>query len=187
MSFSKEAAVGFFVMLGLVCVAYLTVKLGRMEVFHSEGYVLTASFNSVSGLRPGAEVEIAGVRVGRVKSIRLDDKQPRAVVELQLGDNVHLTDDVIASVKTSGLIGDKYISLEPGGSGEPLNRRWILKASSASMCLGRCDYDAYNQTYGFGVVQCVYPLRYRPCRGISARGFADADRSDFECAEGTQL
>ncbi len=52
MSFSKEAAVGFFVMLGLVCVAYLTVKLGRMEVFHSEGYVLTASFNSVSGLRP---------------------------------------------------------------------------------------------------------------------------------------
>ena len=48
MSFSKEAAVGFFVMLGLVCVAYLTVKLGRMEVFHSEGYVLTASFNSVS-------------------------------------------------------------------------------------------------------------------------------------------
>ena len=57
MSFSKEAAVGFFVMLGLVCVAYLTVKLGRMEVFHSEGYVLTASFNSVSGLRPGAEVE----------------------------------------------------------------------------------------------------------------------------------
>ena len=101
MSFSKEAAVGFFVMLGLVCVAYLTVKLGRMEVFHSEGYVLTASFNSVSGLRPGAEVEIAGVRVGRVKSIRLDDKQPRAVVELQLGDNVHLTDDVIASVKTS--------------------------------------------------------------------------------------
>lgn len=75
---------------------------------------MTASFNSVSGLRPGAEVEIAGVRVGRVKSIRLDDKQPRAVVELQLGDNVHLTDDVIASVKTSGLIGDKYISLEPG-------------------------------------------------------------------------
>lgn len=56
MSFSKEAAVGFFVMLGLVCVAYLTVKLGRMEVFHSEGYVLTASFNSVSGLRPGADI-----------------------------------------------------------------------------------------------------------------------------------
>ena len=170
MSFSKEAAVGFFVMLGLVCVAYLTVKLGRMEVFHSEGYVLTASFNSVSGLRPGAEVEIgradrlvrvlrvllgfegaeveiAGVRVGRVKSIRLDDKQPRAVVELQLGDNVHLTDDVIASVKTSGLIGDKYISLEPGGSGEPLkNGDEITDTESA------VDIESLISKYVFGKV-----------------------------------
>ena len=143
MSFSKEAAVGFFVMLGLVCVAYLTVKLGRMEVFHSEGYVLTASFNSVSGLRPGAEVEIAGVRVGRVKSIRLDDKQPRAVVELQLGDNVHLTDDVIASVKTSGLIGDKYISLEP----EPLkNGDEITDTESA------VDIESLISKYVFGKV-----------------------------------
>ena len=141
MSFSKEAAVGFFVMLGLVCVAYLTVKLGRMEVFHSEGYVLTASFNSVSGLRPGAEVEIAGVRVG------LDDKQPRAVVELQLGDNVHLTDDVIASVKTSGLIGDKYISLEPGGSGEPLkNGDEITDTESA------VDIESLISKYVFGKV-----------------------------------
>ena len=74
MSFSKEAAVGFFVMLGLVCVAYLTVKLGRMEVFHSEGYVLTASFNSVSGLRPGAEVEIAGVRVGSGEPLKNGDE-----------------------------------------------------------------------------------------------------------------
>ena len=133
MSFSKEAAVGFFVMLGLVCVAYLTVKLGRMEVFHSEGYVLTASFNSVSGLRPGAEVEIAGVRVGRVKSIRLDDKQPRAVVELQLGDNVH--------------IGDKYISLEPGGSGEPLkNGDEITDTESA------VDIESLISKYVFGKV-----------------------------------
>ena len=122
-------------------------KLGRMEVFHSEGYVLTASFNSVSGLRPGAEVEIAGVRVGRVKSIRLDDKQPRAVVELQLGDNVHLTDDVIASVKTSGLIGDKYISLEPGGSGEPLkNGDEITDTESA------VDIESLISKYVFGKV-----------------------------------
>ena len=123
MSFSKEAAVGFFVMLGLVCVAYLTVKLGRMEVFHSEGYVLTASFNSVSGLRPGA------------------------VVELQLGDNVHITDDVIASVKTSGLIGDKYISLEPGGSGEPLkNGDEITDTESA------VDIESLISKYVFGKV-----------------------------------
>ena len=146
MSFSKEAAVGFFVMLGLVCVAYLTIKLGRMEVFNSDGYVVTASFNSVSGLRPGAEVEIAGVRVGRVKDIRLNDKQ-QAVVQLQLGNNVHLTDDVIASVKTSGLIGDKYISLEPGGSGETLkNGDEITDTESA------VDIESLISKYVFGKV-----------------------------------
>ena len=146
MSFSKEAAVGFFVMLGLVCVAYLTIKLGRMEVFNSDGYVVTASFNSVSGLRPGAEVEIAGVRVGRVKDIRLNDKQ-QAVVQLQLGNNVHLTDDVIASVKTSGLIGDKYISLEPCGSGETLkNGDEITDTESA------VDIESLISKYVFGKV-----------------------------------
>ena len=146
MSFTKEVAVGFFVMIGLVCVAYLTIKLGRMEVFNSQGYVLTASFNSVSGLRPGAEVEIAGVRVGRVKSIHLNDKQ-RAIVEMQLDDNVHLTDDVIASVKTSGLIGDKYINLEPGGSGEPLkNGDEITDTESA------VDIESLISKYVFGKV-----------------------------------
>ena len=146
MSFSKEAAVGFFVMLGLVCVAYLTIKLGRMEVFNSDGYVVSASFNSVSGLRPGAEVEIAGVRVGRVKDIRLNDRQ-QAVVQLQLGSNVHLTDDVIASVKTSGLIGDKYVSLEPGGSGEALkNGDEITDTESA------VDIESLISKYVFGKV-----------------------------------
>ena len=88
----------------------------------------------------------AGVRVGRVKSIRLDDKQ-RAIVEMQLDDNVHLTDDVIASVKTSGLIGDKYINLEPGGSGEPLkNGDEITDTESA------VDIESLISKYVFGKV-----------------------------------
>ena len=147
MTFSKEAAVGFFVLVGLVCLAYLTVKLGRMEVFNSEGYTVYASFNSVSGLRPGAEVEIAGVRVGRVKAIRLDDERPRAVVELQLNKGIHLTDDVIASVKTSGLIGDKYTSLAPGGSGTELgNGDEITDTESA------VDIEELISKYVFGKV-----------------------------------
>ena len=116
----KETLVGLFVLIGLICVAYLTVKLGRMELFNSDGYTLYARFASVSGLRPGAEVEIAGVRVGRVASISLDEKKPLAVVALLVDKKVRLTDDAIASVKTSGLIGDKYINLEPGGTGEAL-------------------------------------------------------------------
>ncbi len=147
MTFSKEAAVGFFVLVGLVCLAYLTVKLGRMEVFNSEGYSVHASFSSVSGLRTGAEVEIAGVRVGRVKAIRLDDTQQRAVVELQLDKGVHLTDDVIASVKTSGLIGDKYISLAPGGAGDELkDGDEIIDTESA------IDIEELISKYVFGKV-----------------------------------
>ncbi len=146
-SLSKETIVGFFVLLGLLCVGYLTIKLGRMELFNSSGYTVTASFASVSGLRTGAEVEIAGVPVGRVKSIRLDGKTDRAVVELLLNENVQLTDDVIASVKTSGLIGDKYISLEPGGAGAPLeNGGEIMDTESA------VDIEELISKYVFGKV-----------------------------------
>lgn len=146
MTFSRETVVGFFVMVGLICVAYLTVKLGRMELFNSEGYILQASFSSVSGLRSGAEVDIAGVRVGRVKNIRLNENY-QAVVELQMDSNVKLTDDVIASVKTSGLIGDKYISLEPGGSGEMLkNGDEITDTESA------VDIESLISKYVFGKV-----------------------------------
>ncbi len=147
MTFSREAAVGFFVLIGLVCLGYLTVKLGRMEAFNSEGYSVYASFNSVSGLRTGADIEIAGVRVGRVKAIRLDNNLPRAIVELQINKNVHLTDDVIASVKTSGLIGDKYISLAPGGSGTELgNGDEITDTESA------VDIEELISKYVFGKV-----------------------------------
>lgn len=147
MTLSKETAVGCFVLLGLVCVAYLTIKLGRMELFNSDGYTVSASFASVSGLRAGAEVEIAGVRVGRVKAIRLDGKTGRAVVDLLLNKDVELTDDVIASVKTSGLIGDKYVSLEPGGSGERLEPGGEITDTESAV-----DIEALISKYVFGKV-----------------------------------
>lgn len=111
----RQTAVGVFVLLGLICVAYLTVKLGKMEVISDKGFELSATFNSVSGLRVGADVELAGVPVGRVTAISLTEDM-RARVNLRLDRPLQLTDDTIASVKTSGLIGDKYISLSPGGS-----------------------------------------------------------------------
>lgn len=147
MTLSKETAVGCFVLLGLVCVTYLTIKLGRMELFNSDGYTVSASFASVSGLRAGAEVEIAGVRVGRVKAIRLDGRTGRAVVDLLLNKDVELTDDVIASVKTSGLIGDKYVSLEPGGSGERLEPGGEITDTESAV-----DIEALISKYVFGKV-----------------------------------
>ena len=83
MSFTKESLVGVFVLIGLLCVAYLTIKLGRMEVFSSDGYVVTARFSSVAGLRVGANVEIAGVPIGRVSAIRLDPATYSADVDLR--------------------------------------------------------------------------------------------------------
>lgn len=113
----RQTAVGIFVLLGLVCVAYLTIKLGRMELFEEKGFELNARFNSVSGLRVGADVEMAGVPVGRVAAITLDDNPlgRQAIVRMVLEKDLKLSSDTIASVKTSGLIGDKYINLQPGG------------------------------------------------------------------------
>lgn len=102
-------------LVGLACLAYLTVKLGKMELFGNDGYTLTASFSSVAGLKAGANVEMAGVPVGKVTGIRMN-KNHRAVVTLLINNDVALSDDAIASVKTSGLIGDKYISISSGGS-----------------------------------------------------------------------
>ncbi len=116
MKTSREINVGIFVLLGLLCIGYLTIKLGKMEVIGGDGYTVEAHFSSVSGLRVGASIEIAGVGVGRVSSIGLDAERGQAVVTLYVNNGIKLTEDTIASVKTSGLIGDKYISLAPGGS-----------------------------------------------------------------------
>ncbi len=113
---SQEVTLGIFVLIGLLCTAYLTVKLGRMEIFGGDGYEVSANFGSISGLRVGASVEIAGVEVGRVSDISLDLQYAQAKVTLYLDKKVKLTEDTIASVKTSGLIGDKYINLSLGGS-----------------------------------------------------------------------
>lgn len=143
----KEVLVGLFVLIGLLCTAYLTVKLGRMEIGGGDGYTLQARFTSVSGLRVGAEVEIAGVRVGRVARIELDPAEAMAVVTLQLDKQVKLTDDVIASVKTSGLIGDKYIDLQPGGVGDPLAPGDTITDTESAV-----DLEALISKYVFGKV-----------------------------------
>lgn len=115
---SIETAVGVFVIIGLLCVGYLTIKLGKMELFGDNYYMVDARFDSVSGLKKGAQVDMAGVQIGQVASITLDRKSLEAVVRLKIQKGIALSDDVIASVKTSGLIGDKYIKLLPGGSDE---------------------------------------------------------------------
>lgn len=115
---SVEMAVGVFVLIGLVCVGYLTIKLGQMQVFGGDFYLVEARFQNVSGLRNGASVEMSGVQVGQVASVGLNLEDQAAVVQLKIRKDLKLSEDVIASVKTAGLIGDKYIKLSPGGAEE---------------------------------------------------------------------
>lgn len=109
-----EILVGFFVLIGLACLAYLAIKLGKLEVMGSSGYTVYADFSSVAGLKIGDPVEIAGVKVGRVEAIQL--AQDRARLELRVQDGVKLQEDVIASVRARGLIGDKFVLVSPGAS-----------------------------------------------------------------------
>jgi phospholipid/cholesterol/gamma-HCH transport system substrate-binding protein len=109
-----EIVVGFFVFVGIACLGYLAIKLGKLEVLGSSGYTISADFPSVAGLKNGDPVEIAGVRIGRVEAIRLADD--RARLDLRIQDGVKLQDDVIASVRSRGLIGDKFVLLTPGAS-----------------------------------------------------------------------
>lgn len=109
-----ELGVGVFVIIGILALGYLSIKLGRVELLGGPGYVVVADFSSVGGLKPGATVEIAGVEIGRVETITLADYQARVTMRIQLG--VKLQEDSIASIKTKGLIGEKYVRLNPGGS-----------------------------------------------------------------------
>lgn len=110
-----EIIVGLFVLVGIACLGYLAIKLGKLEIFGASGYTVTADFPSVAGLKVGDPVEIAGVRVGRVDSLGLSDDE-RARLRLRLNEEVKLQEDVIASVRARGLIGDKFVLLTPGAS-----------------------------------------------------------------------
>jgi len=113
-----EMVVGVFVFIGLVCLGYLSIKLGKLELVGGSVYEVEAQFNSASGLKPGSTVEIAGVEVGRVRGITLIED--RAKVKLAVNNSVKLYTDTIASIKTRGIIGEKFLALSPGGGGDPL-------------------------------------------------------------------
>lgn len=144
--YSLELTVGIFVLIGLLCLGYVTVKLGKMEIFSDEGYAVTANFSSITGLRVGASVEIAGVPVGKVNSITLTPTYA-AKVGMLVNSSVELTDDAIASIKTSGIIGDKYVSISQG-SGETLEAGDEIFDTESAV-----DLEALISKYVFGDVK----------------------------------
>ena len=109
-----DLGVGVFVLIGLIALGWMSVKLGRVDLLGNRGYVVSADFPTVGGLKAGSTIEIAGVEVGRVDRILLQDYQAHVVMVIQ--PDVKLQDDSIASIKTKGLIGERYVRISPGGS-----------------------------------------------------------------------
>jgi phospholipid/cholesterol/gamma-HCH transport system substrate-binding protein len=118
--YSKETVVGIFVVIGLFCIGYMTVKLGNVGFLGENKYTLTARFNTVTGLRVGNPINMLGLEIGRVAKFTMDQEKQQAIVLLEINKGIEIFDDAIASIKTEGLIGDKYISIDAGGGGDLL-------------------------------------------------------------------
>jgi phospholipid/cholesterol/gamma-HCH transport system substrate-binding protein len=150
--YTMETAVGIFVAIGLLCVGYLTVKLGNVGFFEGDQYPVSARFNSVSGLRVGSTVQMYGIEVGQVEKLGFDKRYQQAQVEMLIRKNIKIYEDAIASIKTEGLIGDKYVSIDPGGMGEPLKPGdSIIQTQSA------VDVGDLISKYAFGDVKKEEP------------------------------
>jgi phospholipid/cholesterol/gamma-HCH transport system substrate-binding protein len=137
--------VGIFMVLGILALGYLSIKLGRVSLFGTGGYIVTVDFPSVGGLKSGSTVEIAGVEIGRVESIGLADYQARVVLKVEPG--VKLQEDSIASIKTKGLIGEKYIRISPGGSDKIIPPNGRIREVEAPV-----DFEELLSKYIFGKV-----------------------------------
>lgn len=143
-----ETIVGIFVFLGLLCIGYMTVKLGKVSFLQDNSYPLTAKFISVTGLRDGNPVDIMGIEVGQVEKITMDQENQQAVVKMKIKKGIKIYDDAIASIKTEGLMGDQYISIDPGGSGTLLGPDGTITETQAPV-----DIIGLISKYAFGDVK----------------------------------
>jgi phospholipid/cholesterol/gamma-HCH transport system substrate-binding protein len=126
---TTQIIVGVFTLLGIAAMIVLSVRLGRIEIFPAPGYTLFANFDDIAGLKTGNEVEIAGVKIGKVTGIGLKDN--RAHVAMRINQGVGIDDDAIASILTSGLIGDKYVGIALGAGDDLKDGGTIRKTESA--------------------------------------------------------
>jgi phospholipid/cholesterol/gamma-HCH transport system substrate-binding protein len=146
--YSIETTVGIFVVIGLICVGYMTVKLGKATLFGEDTYPLYARFASVSGLRAGSSIEIYGIQVGSVTSLGIDPEKQMGIVGMKLNKGTKVYDDAMASIKTSGLIGDKYVKIDQGGGGEVLKPGGAITQTSVP-----ADIEDLIGKYAFGDVK----------------------------------
>ncbi len=130
---TTQLIVGIFAILGVVALAILSLSLGKLSLFPPPGYTLYASFDNISGLKTGDQVQLAGVQVGKVVDIGIKDY--RARVELRVNQGVQIDDEAIAAIKTSGIIGDKYVSIQLGPSDHYLKNDDTIRQTQSAFVL----------------------------------------------------
>ncbi len=142
-----EIMVGVFLVIGFLAFGWLALRLGEVSILtQGTTYTLDAAFNNVSGLKKGAEIQISGVNVGTVRDIRLDQDN-MALVRMQLQQNVHLPLDSMASIKTQGIIGDKYIQISLGGDTTMYKEGEIVVDTESTV-----DIESLISKFAFGQV-----------------------------------
>ncbi|MCI5140990.1 MAG: outer membrane lipid asymmetry maintenance protein MlaD [Candidatus Electrothrix sp. ATG1] len=143
-----EITVGFFLVLGFVAFGWLALQLGEVSWLNAgTTYTLYAEFENVSGVKTGAEVQIAGVTVGSVKELSLSEDD-MAVATLQLDKDIQLAKDSMASVKSQGIIGDKIIQITPGGDEELYQAGDVIMDTESSV-----DLESLISKFAFGGVK----------------------------------
>ena len=130
-----ELITGIFVIIGIACFTWLAVSVAGATFTEQPGYSLSARFTSISGLREGAIIEGAGVRIGTVISIEFDPDSFEALVNLRINEGVPIQEDAIASIRTQGIIGEKYINITPGGFDELLTEGMEIYETQSSISL----------------------------------------------------
>lgn len=143
--YSMETMVGLFVLLGILGIAYMTIHFAEVDVLGNKDYPLMARFNTITGLKTGASVEMLGMKIGTVERFIMDQDKQQAVVELSIKQDIMVYDDAIASIKTRGLIGDQYISIDAGGGGDRLQPGDTIIDTESPI-----DIEALISKYAFG-------------------------------------
>jgi len=131
-----ETLVGLFVLLGLLAIVFLALKAANLATFRVGGtYAVTAKFDNIGGLKVRAPVKSAGVTIGRVAAIALDTSSYQGTVTMELEEGIAFPTDTSAKILTSGLLGDQYIGLEPGGAEQNLKPGDQIRMTQSAVVL----------------------------------------------------
>ena len=130
---TTQLIVGIFALMGIAALAFLSMSLGRLELIPTPGYTLYANFDTIAGLKTGDQVEIAGVKVGKVTGAVLEDN--RAHVTLRVNQGVEIDNDANAAVKSSGIIGDKFVSIALGAGEHTLGDQGQIRHTQSAIVL----------------------------------------------------